>query len=610
MNENILDINIKALELKGITNLTDEGGTEIANEQGWFGHIISYVNTSKGRFYIGGKYDPDESAKQRAKYIYNNGNKVEVFIGFADGRILREYLKIAESSEVIIVYEPCVQIFLNTISNLQVDDIILNDKVVLIFGEAENLLFSTLYQVLTIENIMNFSFFIMDNYDKIKPLAVKKAVESIHHAIDTRNCIWGTKILFQECKTINAVQNLKFLRNHYNVSDLNATIPEGVPAIIVSAGPSLDKNIDDLKEAIGKSVIISCDTALKPLIKHGIIPDAFVVVDAEKPIELFDAEEVWDIPMISNIEIPNNIMEKHRGMKFMYMNSLLANSVLSKIIGDNEYGKRCLGYVATGGSVANSAFSIAALMGAKNIILIGQDLAITGGKLHASGTFINEKDPSEEDYEVVVDAIDGGKIGTTKQFKAYKDWFERKIVELPYIRVVDATEGGALIHGSEVCSLKHAIESYCNIEIDSSSIFANVQRHLSDDEVSELIKICTNMPFDLQKIKIDLEKNKKMYSKLEKLAQKKVCSRKEIEDLLRKINNNNNKLEDNYLWETLKDANASAEYTILVSAAKERDRQGADSIVFDAKLGQDYIEGFIKTIEDIMPLAEELACSF
>lgn len=49
------------------------------------------------------------------------------------------------------------------------------------------------------------------------------------------------------------------------------------------------------------------------------------------------------------------------------------------------------GDVATGGSVATNAFSLLYKIGLKTIILVGQDLALTGNKSHADGTF-QEKD--------------------------------------------------------------------------------------------------------------------------------------------------------------------------------------------------------------------------
>ena len=44
------------------------------------------------------------------------------------------------------------------------------------------------------------------------------------------------------------------------------------------------------------------------------------------------------------------------------------------------------GDVATGGSVATNVFSLLYKIGLKTIILVGQDLALTGNKSHADGT--------------------------------------------------------------------------------------------------------------------------------------------------------------------------------------------------------------------------------
>lgn len=41
----------------------------------------------------------------------------------------------------------------------------------------------------------------------------------------------------------------------------------------------------------------------------------------------------------------------------------------------------------TGGSVANNSFSLVEFLGFKNIILVGQDLAFTDNKKHASNVY-------------------------------------------------------------------------------------------------------------------------------------------------------------------------------------------------------------------------------
>ena len=73
-------------------------------------------------------------------------------------------------------------------------------------------------------------------------------------------------------------------------------IPNDVPAFVVSAGPSLNKNIKELRRAKNKSFIIAVDTAVKPLLQEGIVPDMFATLDGIKPLELVETEQAKELP--------------------------------------------------------------------------------------------------------------------------------------------------------------------------------------------------------------------------------------------------------------------------------------------------------------------------
>ena len=92
---------------------------------------------------------------------------------------------------------------------------------------------------------------------------------------------------------------------------MNREDNEEYPAFIVSAGPSLDKNIDELKNIKGRGVIMAVDTAIKPLLKKGIVPDIVASVDPHKPLELFEIEGVQNIPMLVDIDYNYRISKIH-----------------------------------------------------------------------------------------------------------------------------------------------------------------------------------------------------------------------------------------------------------------------------------------------------------
>jgi hypothetical protein len=53
----------------------------------------------------------------------------------------------------------------------------------------------------------------------------------------------------------------------------------GLPALVIGSGPSLDWAIDAVKANAGKAIVISCGSALRPLIKMGILPDFQIEIE-------------------------------------------------------------------------------------------------------------------------------------------------------------------------------------------------------------------------------------------------------------------------------------------------------------------------------------------
>ena len=98
---------------------------------------------------------------------------------------------------------------------------------------------------------------------------IRKKWELIH--------LLDLQMLMQE----NILCNAKYVIKGYKTRQFVDVIPRNIPAIIVAAGPSLNKNILELKRLKGRAFIIAVDTAIKPLLNAGIIPDMYAVVDGK-----------------------------------------------------------------------------------------------------------------------------------------------------------------------------------------------------------------------------------------------------------------------------------------------------------------------------------------
>jgi hypothetical protein len=244
--------------------------------------------------------------------------------------------------------------------------------------------------------------------------------------------------------------------------DLVGKINTKIPAIIVAAGPSLDINIEELKRAKNRAVIIATDTALRYLHKHGIRADFAVTMDPHKPPAYFDNTGFEDLPLFCGSEANRDALCKHRGRKIWFG----CHSFITTLY--HRFGKRISIY-NPGGSVATAAFSIAKTLGFETIILIGQDLAYKGEFTHAEGDICRVQE--EENGICYVEGIDGNLIKSRHDWKIYLKWFESSILETKGIgRVIDATEGGAKIHGTEIMTLKDAIDLYCREQSDVAKI--------------------------------------------------------------------------------------------------------------------------------------------
>ena len=110
--------------------------------------------------------------------------------------------------------------------------------------------------------------------------------------------------------------------------------------------------------------------------------------------------------------------------------------------------------------MATMATEVARIVGCKTIILIGQDLAYMGELTHAG----REK-PMGEERNCETKWIDGiyeEKVRSRWDWIYFLHWFEKFIQDNPDVTLVDATEGGALIHGSKIMTLQEANDMYCS----------------------------------------------------------------------------------------------------------------------------------------------------
>lgn len=500
------------------------------------GEKIVGINSNGKDWYFNSRYTAEKAAE-----VWTEGTEVQnyeaviIVFGFSNGMYLKKLIE-KYPDNIIIAYEPCMTLMQLILKEIDLADCLLHEKLFLAVGESGKRLFTEYVQTLIkYTKYKLVDWFVIPNYRKLFELDYLK-VQHIY-------MIWmrqitldrNTFILLQDEFSDNYLANMYEFFNNYTIDGLYDCFKkidkEKRPAIVVSAGPSLDKNINELKKAKDKAFIIVVDTALKAVLRAGIVPDLTITIDPHKPLILFEDERIRKLPMIFCIMSNKQVMDSQKGKKIFFGDS---ESYIQAIF--NKYDKK-LSALETGGSVACNAFSTAVFLGFKNIILVGQDLAYPNGKEHTKDAYDNEAENKLKDGKryFEVEDIYGGKVLTEENMDAYRLWFETQIVRYPHLHVIDATEGGAKIRGTEVLTLNETIERECkNLrEIDFAKVIDGITKTYSGEELDEITKQLYNIPEELKKLKRKIKSGIKQYEELERQGRLNESERDETQ--IRKI---------------------------------------------------------------------------
>lgn len=419
-----------------------------------FGHRVS--ETGK-RLCFG---IPEPEASEWVKSFKETASRTVILFGGGDGKIIRKLLDVLDAKSLILVCEP-----------LKHDYEALNEKIrdvrviTIDFSEDPTQFRDELIKQVDFYSIARMDVCTHPAYDSAFPREYSLFVRMVSDNRERLLVNLNTMTRFRDEGTIHILENIEAISKAYFIGDLKKTAISETTAVIVSAGPSLDKNIEDLRAAKGRALIIAVDTALKYMLARDIVPDLFVTIDPDKPMENFADGRVRDIPVIFDEQTPSELLREHRAAKILYN----CRDYPKKLF--EACGAVVEKNIPSGGSVATAAFAICCDLGIKNIILIGQDLAYTGEQTHAGG--VVSAGVNGDIGTVMIDGIDGTKVRTRSDWLGYLRWFEHTIEsvrqENPEMRVIDATEGGALIRGTEVMTLREAITETCGSVLDGDN---------------------------------------------------------------------------------------------------------------------------------------------
>ncbi len=457
--------------------------------------IVVYRQGSRD-IYLNSKYNPRIEAEKYLSDIEDMSEKATLtMFGMASGVFAKVALEKTCKEVKIIIYEPCASIFMQVIKNIDITDILDNDRIILSV-EGIN---SQGYDVAIGNNIHSYNkttsrHISLPKYVGIFSDSYKIYAEKTQAAYDRLAMQTYTFLSVGKEICENNIMNLRYLPGCRSGEDYINHFPDDMPAIVVSAGPSLAKNIHLLREAKGKALIMVVDTAISHVLAMGVEPDMVITVDFAKYLHYFEDQRLKEVGFVVEPDSHYRVLDKVKPNNVIFCGTDVALwTNLMKSQGSD------LKFLDVGGSVATAAIATVMKWGFKKVILIGQDLAFSDGSMHI-GEESREYDFSTGEY-TYVKGINGEQLVTYTNFMPYLKWIEKVAYLNQNVEIIDATEGGAYKEHTTIMTFREAIDSYCTNSYDVKELLDSVPRLFTLNGKNIIIDTLDNMKNNLRRMR-------------------------------------------------------------------------------------------------------------
>ncbi len=572
----------KIMELLSAIEAEGRVETVMINET----EAIQTYDDGKVKWQLNSSMSPESAsgiwAKQFAT-VKTNEHSIFIVFGMSDGISIKKLMEY-QSECAFWIYEPSIEIFNEAIDREIWLDIIKNKHVRLYVKNLnDELFYHHLQDIIDYTNFNLVNLAVLPNYDRIFNDDYQKfrgIIEDVMKlVVYTRN----TQLERIDEITNNMYKLFDDIIHQYSVQQLSGCVKllgwEDIPAILVAAGPSLDENIAPLREFKKRGFVLAVDTALNTLLENDIIPDLTISVDSRKPMELFKHPKFKSIPIVLSQQSNEKLLSKNQAMHFYEIDE---ESYLNKIL-IQETGKAGI-QLPTGGSVANNALSLLVLMGFQTIILVGQDLAYPNMQEHTQNAYegkANRIQLEEEDY-ILVDDVNGDKVYTRANMNIYRKWIEYYIAGYKEIKVINTSNQGAYISGTQKMSLEECFQLFGKKEINATQLWNQIPAFLDEKELAKIHEKVCNIPKCVDEIETEIKNGIMICGKAEQLC--KVGNYKKMKDVLQQISKIIQKIEDCPETILLRPYTIKAQYEVQEKVFQYFNRDAIENEMMDGVL--------------------------
>lgn len=444
-----------------LEDIEREGYKEIYLEKSKDGtETMKYIGEDKS-IYVHSKYRPKEESESLVKDFFEaEGSSDHIIVyGIGLGYHIASLVEKYPNAKLSLV-EPSIEILHAFLCEFNVTNIKLEN----IYLENEQYLSNLVEGILINTQNQENKIFILNSYKNIFKENHEKFLAEFNESIKNKRNQILTNFNFQKRWVINSMKNFSTTLNTKNILLQNRDFYKGKTALIVSAGPSLEEEIENIRTIVEKKLafVFTAGSSISTLLKHGIHPHATTTYDpGEFNHNVFNKiyeKNITSIPVIYGTSVGYETIEKYPGEK---LHMITSQDMISQFLVQSVSKKPIEGIIDSP-SIAVIDLQLLYRLGFSSIILVGQNFAYRDNKRYSSGIEYEKETLDEELLKkaIKVKSVDGDTVYTNYGFNQMREQMEQFISVCKGANIINTTQGGAHINGTEFMSLQEVINNY------------------------------------------------------------------------------------------------------------------------------------------------------
>ncbi len=344
------------------------------------GNMVPEMVRGNSRLWLHSRYDPVREAERFIDEADTGAFNLFIVFGFAFGYHVEQLLQRAGPDAVVLVLEKDAAIIKKALQYRDLRRVLRDPRLDVLAAPEEE----SMAGVLRGKSTYRVSFLTHRGSFQLDPDYYTNLRLIAKSYLSTKEVNIATLAKFEKTWSSNTARNIREILALPGAASFFGRFT-GFPAIVVLAGPSLTQSIDFIRKNGHRAVVIAVDTSYAVLLKHGIAPHFCVSVDPQVVnARYFEGDPGSQCILVADPTVHPSVFHFFRGRKIL---TGMAFQMMKWI--EENTGAR--GDLAYGGSVSTNAYDFARKLGAAPVVLVGQDLAFTGGLAHARGSYLDEQ---------------------------------------------------------------------------------------------------------------------------------------------------------------------------------------------------------------------------